>query len=173
MFNEEVWVPSSYNGKTPYGDTLANGATFSSIRSMYLQDEKYMELKDAFDSTGSTESVELNYHRFWHAGDILMALGTMYQLYPEVTPGGSTPDQPDQDDNLYGDVDCNGKVEINDVVLLSRYVAQDSSIPNPPSAQGLKNADCKYDGTIDADDITAIARYLAHLIEKSELGPQK
>ena len=70
-------------------------------------------------------------------------------------------------------MDCNGKVEINDVVLLSRYVAQDSSIPNPPSAQGLKNADCKYDGTIDADDITAIARYLAHLIEQSELGPQK
>lgn len=170
MFDEEVWIPSSYNGKTPYGDTLANGATFSSIRSMYLQDEKYMELKNAFDSTGSTESVELNYHRFWHAGDILLALGTMYQLYPEVTPGGSTQGG---DDNLYGDVDCNGKVEINDIVLLSRYVAQDSTLPNPPSAQGLKNADCKYDGTIDADDITAIARYLAHLIEQSELGPQK
>ena len=168
MFTEEVWVPNSYNGKTPYGDTLANGATFSSIRSMYLEDEKYMELKNAFDSTGSTESVELNYHRFWHAGDILMALGTMYQLYPEVTPGGSTQGG---DDNLYGDVDCNGKVEINDVVLLSRYVAQDATA-KAPSADGLLNADCYYDGTIDSGDITAIARYLAHLIDASELGPQ-
>ena len=70
---------------------------------------------------------------------------------------------------LYGDVDCNGKVEINDVVLLSRYVAEDSTV-KAPSAEGLLNADCKKDGSIDADDITAIARYLAHLIEASELG---
>ena len=70
---------------------------------------------------------------------------------------------------LYGDVDCNGKVEINDVVLLSRYGAEDSTV-KAPSAEGLLNADCKKDGSIDADDITAIARYLAHLIEASELG---
>ena len=128
-----------------------------------------MELKEAYESTGSTESVDLNYHRFWHAGDVMMALGTMYELYPEVTP---TDVETPAGDNLYGDVDCNGKVEINDVVLLSRYVAQDDTIPNPPTAQGLKNADCEYNGTIDSGDITAIARYLAHLIEQSELGPQ-
>ena len=72
---------------------------------------------------------------------------------------------------LYGDVDCNGKIEINDIVLLSRYVAQDATA-KAPTAQGLINADCEHNGTIDAGDITAIARYLAHLIEASELGPQ-
>ncbi len=175
LFTEEVWIPDgsngtiAYVGKMPYGDDLKTGATFSSIRTMYLQDEKYMELKEAYESTGSTESVDLNYHRFWHAGDVMMALGTMYELYPEVTP---TDVETPEGDNLYGDVDCNGKVEINDVVLLSRYVAQDDTIPNPPTAQGLKNADCEYNGTIDSGDITAIARYLAHLIEQSELGPQ-
>ncbi len=71
--------------------------------------------------------------------------------------------------DLYGDVDCNGVVEINDVVLLSRYVAQDATA-KAPSAQGLLNADCKKDGTIDSSDITAIARYLAHLIDATELG---
>lgn len=68
-------------------------------------------------------------------------------------------------------MDCNGKVEINDVVLLSRYVAQDATA-KALSAEGLLNADCYYDGTIDSSDITAIARYLAHLIDASELGPQ-
>lgn len=71
--------------------------------------------------------------------------------------------------DLYGDVDCNGAVEINDVVLLSRYVAQDAEA-KAPSEQGLLNADCVKDGTIDSSDITAIARYLAHLIDASELG---
>ena len=71
--------------------------------------------------------------------------------------------------DLYGDVDCNGAVEINDVVLLSRYVAQDATA-KAPSAQGLLNADCVKDGNVDMEDITAIARYLAHLIEASQLG---
>ena len=70
----------------------------------------------------------------------------------------------------YGDVDCNGIIEINDIVLLSRYVAQDTSIPNPPTEQGLANADCVRDNSIDSGDITAISRYLAHLIEESDLG---
>lgn len=75
-------------------------------------------------------------------------------------------------DTLYGDVNCDGEVTISDVVMLSRYVAQDTELNPVPSAQGLKNADCESNGNIDAGDITAIARYLAHLIEASQLGPQ-
>lgn len=70
----------------------------------------------------------------------------------------------------YGDVDCNGVIEINDIVLLCRYVAQDSTLPNPPTEYGLANADCVRDNSIDSGDITAISRYLAHLIEESDLG---
>ena len=44
------------------------------------------------------ESVELNYHRFWHAGDILLALGTMYELYPDMEPDKyDTEPDPDPD----------------------------------------------------------------------------
>ena len=89
--------------------------------------------------------------------------------YDVNTAAGSVTVGSDAAANLYGDVDCNGAVEINDVVLLSRYVAQDATA-KAPSAQGLLNADCKKDGTIDSSDITAIARYLAHLIDASELG---
>ena len=68
-------------------------------------------------------------------------------------------------------MDCNGKVEINDIVLLSRYVAQDTTV-TAPTEEGLLNANCVFDNSIDSEDITAIARYLAHIIEASELGPQ-
>lgn len=124
LFEQDVWVPTNYNGTMPNGDTIANGATFLSIRSQYLGengdgtnnsasvkygtsteiDGKYYtdnrgyvaKFKEAYDSVGENasseakeeamKSVTLNYHRFWHAGDILMALGTMYDLYPEVLP---------------------------------------------------------------------------------------
>lgn len=82
---------------------------------------------------------------------------------------GIAPEGAPEDQTLYGDVDCNGKVEIADVVLLSRYIAQDENVKTI-SEQGLVNADCVKDGNVDMDDATAIARYLAHLIEASELG---
>ena len=89
----------------------------------------------------------------------------------KTTEGGTTSTTTSTGTALYGDVDCNGKIEINDIVLLSRYVAQDATA-KAPTAQGLINADCENNGSIDAGDITAIARYLAHLCEASELGPQ-
>ena len=69
---------------------------------------------------------------------------------------------------LYGDVDCNGVIEINDIVLLARYIAQDQDIP-AISAEGLANANCIQDKNVDSSDLTQIARYLAHLITAEEL----
>ena len=119
LFEQDVWVPTNYNGTMPNGDTIANGATFLSIRSQYLGDNKdgtnnsanvkygtsteidgkyytdnrgyVAKFKEAYDSVGGAnasaadkeeamKTVELNYHRFWHAGDILIALGTMAGL---------------------------------------------------------------------------------------------
>ncbi len=100
LFEQSVHVPTDYNGTMPNGDPLKNGATFSSIRSMYNDVEKYVEYKNAYESNNLAslgtskedmakkqevmESVELTLHRFWHAGDYLMALGTMTELYPDL-----------------------------------------------------------------------------------------
>ena len=98
---------------------------------------------------------------------------TEYDLITMYVDGehvwGKAPADAQEDETLYGDVDCNGAVEIADVVLLSRYVAQDKDA-KAVTAQGLLNADCVKDGNVDMEDITAIARYLAHLIEASQLG---
>ncbi len=74
-------------------------------------------------------------------------------------------------DATYGDINCDGKVTISDLVLTARYVAEDDSM-TMPSAQGLLNADCVYDGKINSSDVTALARFLAHMIAATELGPQ-
>ncbi|MBE6854880.1 MAG: cellulose 1,4-beta-cellobiosidase [Ruminococcus sp.] len=162
IFEQELWVPSGVSMEMPYGDIVEPGVTFIDIRSMYLQDEKCMELKEAFETTGSTESVELNYHRFWHAGDYLLALGAMYELYPEITPDST----PVPTKTLYGDVDVDGDVDVVDLVLLSRYVSQDQTLAaGTVTAQGKINADVDINNEIGADDISGIALYLAGMGE--------
>ena len=66
-------------------------------------------------------------------------------------------------DFLAGDVDCNGVVEINDAVLLARYVAQDDTVKI--TVQGVANGDYNQDGSVDSTDITAVCRQLAHLTD--------
>ncbi|HAM68002.1 MAG TPA: hypothetical protein DCP68_00085 [Ruminococcus sp.] len=72
----------------------------------------------------------------------------------------TTATTPEDGDVLYGDVNCDKQVRINDVVLLNRYLAKTADV----SAQGKKNADCVKDGNITADDSTAIKEFLARLI---------
>jgi hypothetical protein len=101
LFEQEIHIPDGYNGTMPNGDPLTPGnTTFSSMRSQYNKVEKYVEYKNAYESNNlaslgdspedvkkkqeAMESVELTLHRFWHAGDYLMALGTMADLYPDL-----------------------------------------------------------------------------------------
>ncbi len=90
IFDQEVWVPTSYTGTMPNGDEIKNGIKFIDIRTMYRKEAKLQELEAAFKESGSTEDVDLYYHRFWHMGDVMMALGAMAELYPDMTPGGSS-----------------------------------------------------------------------------------
>ena len=105
IFDQEVYIPSGVSGKYPYGYEVSNGAKFIDLRPMYKNLEYYTELETAWKAdvangaklseslTGTDCSkyvnvaeVDLDYHRFWHIGDVMMALGTMAELYPDVTP---------------------------------------------------------------------------------------
>lgn len=86
IFEQEVWVPASYTGTMPNGDAIKTGIKFIDIRTMYRDEPKLKELEAAWKATGSTEGVDLNYHRFWHAGDVLMAIGKMASLFPTSIP---------------------------------------------------------------------------------------
>ncbi len=58
----------------------------------------------------------------------------------------------------YGDIDLNNAVEIQDAVLLAKYLAQwNINISN----EALTNADVHKDGKVDAIDAVKLAQYLA------------
>lgn len=63
------------------------------------------------------------------------------------------------DSTLLGDVNCDGFVKVNDVILLNRFIAEDDTAVI--SEQGLKNADVNADGVQNADDAVAILSNLA------------
>ncbi len=74
---------------------------------------------------------------------------------------------------LYGDFNCDGVVDLTDVIELSKYLKDPESVP--ATEQGLVNADVKSPGTLDYEDAQVIVEHLAgkrdlwtHNIEKGE-----
>lgn len=90
---------------TNTGAKQSNGyGTSTEIDGKYYSDNRgyvkkfydaYQSVKNgtAEEKTAAMESVKLNYHRFWHAGDILIAMGTMAELYPDVLPDSDSDEE--------------------------------------------------------------------------------
>ncbi len=72
---------------------------------------------------------------------------------------GETP-EPEPGDALYGDVDCNEKVEILDVIALSKSLMGSGTL----SEQGAINADVDLNDAINTTDALNIMKYLVKLI---------
>ena len=85
-----------YTGKMPNGDLIQDGVAFVDIRSNYKSDPMYLEAEKYYQQDGNTDGYYFTLHRFWHAGDIMMALGTMSEVYPDLTPDPDS-ENPDTD----------------------------------------------------------------------------
>ena len=164
IFEEEVYIPANYHGTMPDGSKLENGATFSSIRQSYANDEMYQAAKAEYDATGSTDGYYYKLHRFWHHGDALMSYGSMALLYPDVKPL-SDDDQPTSGDKatLWGDTNVDGQVTIADAVLIMQSLANADEYSI--TAQGQLNGDVVDNGGgITGVDALGIQSYIANLI---------
>lgn len=78
------------------------------------------------------------------------------------TSTSSSTKQEVPDDALYGDIDLDGRIAINDAVLLNKYVAGVVIL----NTQQMRNGDCYQDsssGTIDMQDTTSLLRFLVHI----------
>lgn len=64
-------------------------------------------------------------------------------------------------DVTLGDVNCNGSVEVADVILLNRLLAEDGTAK--VTEQGMKNADVTQDDAVNPADAVKILSYLAGL----------
>ncbi|OPZ21480.1 MAG: Cellulose 1,4-beta-cellobiosidase (reducing end) CelS precursor [Firmicutes bacterium ADurb.BinA205] len=188
IFEQVVYIPDYYSGKMPDESELKPGATFSSIRKNYEKDKMWQDCKAVYDATGETEGYEYTLHRFWHAGDAIMAYGGMALLYPEVTPmtegaGGTKPVEtttaatttvattspttastPDGD-VLWGDANCDGNVDVSDAVIIMQSISNPSKYTL--TAQGKINGDVSNNGDgITNADALSIQKYKLELITK-------
>jgi hypothetical protein len=169
----------------PDGSKLEPGATFSSIRESYADDEMYQACKKVYDATGETEDYKYKLHRFWHMGDAIMTYGTFALLYPEVEPyfSGIEPTttttepttkpttapttKPVPTDVLWGDANCDGKVTIADAAAIFQHLANGDKYTI--SAEGKANADVIDNGKgLTVADGLAIQACDAGLVKNSD-----
>ena len=62
-----------------------------------------------------------------------------------------------------GDINTDGKMTISDAIMLSRYVAEDTTVPITDA--GIAVADLNEDGNVNADDTTVLLKMLAGLAQ--------
>lgn len=72
------------------------------------------------------------------------------------------------DERVYGDINDDLKVDLSDLILMARFVAEDDEI-DAPNQWGILNADVTGEQLINADDVIRVARFLAKL--DSDLEP--
>ena len=70
--------------------------------------------------------------------------------------------EPEVETGLKGDVDLNGVVDMDDVVMLMRHVLQAEIITNPTS---LEVAEVTNDATLDMDDVVKLMQYVLKAID--------
>ncbi|MBR6108087.1 MAG: Cohesin domain protein [Oscillospiraceae bacterium] len=72
---------------------------------------------------------------------------------------------------VWGDVDCNGDVDVRDSVLLARLVGSDDTLKDDDvTDQGKNNADVTHDGRADSNDLSKLMRYMAGYIKIGDLA---
>ncbi|MDE7121056.1 MAG: dockerin type I repeat-containing protein, partial [Oscillospiraceae bacterium] len=158
-----------------YEKDVAAGADWESRSDLSASSEEGGKALAEFKNIAA---VEFELHRFWHAGDIMMALGALAEVYPDLEPtiqygdnqNTSEPDSSDPEESgdpskvLWGDANVDGEVDIRDVVLMNRvYVGVDKVSP-----QGLLNADVDQSGKIELADSMNVLKLLVHLLEQSD-----
>lgn len=90
-------------------------------------------------------------------------------LTAEAEPPVVPPVDPPVSNVTPGDVNCDGVIKIDDVVLMNRYIGEDTSIQI--TSDGVRNANCDGKPNVNADDASHLLSYLAGLINADQLIP--
>lgn len=91
------------------------------------------------------------------------------------TPGNTEPVPPVEEDRIWGDANCDGKVLLNDAVLIMQSLGnpdvfgENGSDTSHITAEGMKNADVYDNGSgITNQDALQIQSYLLNMVETLE-----
>lgn len=85
---------------------------------------------------------------------------------PTEKPTEAPTEAPTSGKREWGDVDCNGSVEIIDVIALNRNLLMGEEI----KPEGKLNADVNQNGTPDEADALAILQYIVHILDELPLS---
>jgi hypothetical protein len=101
------------------------------------------------------------------AGDVSTA-GTASIAVVNPQPGGGTSNSKDMviSTALYGDLNLDGKITVNDLVTLANKLAGNIQIDLP-------GADVLQDGKVDVQDLFVLANFLAGNIHSLPVKPQQ
>lgn len=150
--------------RAAYDKDVAAGASWSGDNSASSAAGK-AELA-GFTNVGA---VDLQYHRFWHAGDALMALGTLAELYPDLEPDstGTTPPETTEPDGkvLWGDANVDNEVDILDVIIVNKMLLGSATLTD----QGAKNADVDQKNGVDTTDSLNILKLVVKLLTQDDM----
>ncbi len=137
-----------FSGYMPNGDEIKNGVKFIDIRSGYKKIDMYNEAYAYYQSNGNDNNGDgtvdvsdyyFTLHRFWHEGDVMMALGAMAELYPELEPDMDYDDDSDEDDLTVSNTTIDLEVGETETIEVSggdgnyTFTSKDSSIASVDS----------------------------------------
>jgi hypothetical protein len=77
--HQGVYIPSSYTGTMPNGDSIVPGKSFLDIRSFYKNDPDFAKVQTYLNGGVAPT---FNYHRFWAQVDIATAFAAYGELFP-------------------------------------------------------------------------------------------
>lgn len=156
------WITSDGVFLTIKG-TVAEGAADGTVSDVKIVpvDRKVNE-----DSSSANASVSIGYL----GADYAVTKYDAKVVDGSVTVKADTPQDttaPSQGGDLvYGDVDCNGNVDILDVILLNKSLLIGEKITD----QGTLNADVNVNGSPDSDDALNILKYTIKLVTTFPVG---
>ena len=96
---------------------------------------------------------------------VVLMVFSCFSCLASVTAFAADSSKPVSVEFLYGDVDGNGKVNINDATAIQRHLAEQEDFILKEGTDAFKAADVNGDGRISVEDVTLIQRYLAEFID--------
>lgn len=115
--------------------------------------------------SGNTNAAITPYICMYDSGVMIWGIepdGTTPDPGQAIVPGTETT-EPEVGAAKYGDVNCDGLVKIDDVILLNRVIAEDTTVT--VSDQGLANGECSAPTGLTGDDAVAILMLIAGMVD--------
>ena len=170
-YKNEQYKNLSYTIGLMYKGSGGGSTSYDDIVTVEGSSEKWAELgKDFTVPAGATDIalyIQTKYTETPAASDLLSFFVDDVKLTPVIadsttttttTTTTSSSSEGGNKAKLAGDVDCNGKVQIADAVLLARYIAEDSV---NVSADGLANAELTNNSKLTSEDLAALLQLIA------------